>query len=154
MQCSFPAKNPIDVIKSLIQCDSTFDDTRYTQQVRSPCWSDIRSGEVYQNAQDEIQDLDPNGKLIGLVLSVDDTRMTSHSGSATGRPLYLTTANQSLESRRHASTNAWRITALLPCMKFPRPTTLEETWGTVAQCEFVNRTMELALQPLIGTSCA
>jgi len=88
------------------------------------------------------------------MLSVDDTKLTNHSGSANGRPLYLTTANQSLESRRHSSTNSWRVAALLPSLDIDSLSSVEKEWSTVAKAEFVNRSMELVLKPLIGTFLA
>jgi len=135
-----------------MQTDSTFDTGWFKQNRRSLRYNDIRSGEVYQKAQNEIRELDPDGHLIGLMLSVDDTKLTNHSGSANGRPLYLSTANQSLESRRHSSTNSWRVTALLPSLNLDTLSKVEKDWSTVAKAEFVNRSMELALQPLIGNN--
>jgi hypothetical protein len=147
----FHTKNPIHIIESIIQCDPSFDDATYQVNSRSRM-SDIRSGTVYQVAQEEIKLKDPDARLIGLLLSVDDTVMTQFSGGQTGRPLYLSTTNQSLDSRRHLSTNAWRVAALLPTLRTKRKAlnNIEKQWYTVANVEFVNRTMELALKPLIG----
>jgi hypothetical protein len=134
-----------------MQCDASFDDRPFKVNMQSrKC--DIRSGTIYQRTQEEIAQIDSEAALIGLMLSVDDTKLTQHSGNHNGRPLYLATANQSLHSRRHLNTNAWRITALLPTLdhRFKDNTAEEDAWKTIAKSEFANRCMELALKPLIG----
>lgn len=115
----------------------------------------IRQGSSFQNAQRDLHRVDPLGKLIGLMLSIDDTCLTNHSGVHNGRPLYMTTANQSLESRRKRKTNSWRILALLPIIQLPKEkqSADEKKWITQAKVEFTNRVLEFVLQPLIGKYC-
>jgi hypothetical protein len=115
--------------------------------------ADIRRGSVYQRAQEDVAQIDVHGVLVGVMLSIDDTPLTEHSGVHNGRPVYITTANQSLKSRRQRQTNAWRVLALLPVIHLRKGTItpLEDRWMTHAKVEFSNRVLEIALEELAGT---
>jgi len=138
-------------LRSLIDCDTSFNDEQVKIRRRDPL-DDIRKGSVYQDTQREIYNLNPNGKLIGIILSIDDANLTRNSGAHNGRPLYMTTANQSLESRRQRKTNAWRIVGLLPVIQISQevmsPT--EKKYIAHAKVEFTNRVLERVLQSIQG----
>jgi len=114
--------------------------------------NDIRKGSNFQTAMREIQDIDPNGVLLGFILSLDDTPLTEHSGAHNGRPLYITTANQTLKSRRMRNSNAWRVMALLPVIQLREKdlTLLERKWIAQVRIELNNRTLEHVLKPIAG----
>lgn len=85
------------------------------------------------------------------MLSIDDTNLTNHSGVHNGRPLYITTANQSLESRRQRNTNAWRIVGLLPIIQLTQELSpMEKKYIAHAKTEFTNRILERVLQSIRG----
>jgi len=131
--------------------DSSFEFNR-VRVGRPPILDDIKQGRIYQAAQREIFALNPDGALIGIILSIDDTNLTNHSDVHNGRPLYITTANQSLESRRKRSSNAWRIAALLPVIQISQESmsTLEKKYIAHAKVEFNNRVLEVILTQLKG----
>lgn len=133
-----------------MKSDATFSDAYRTT---APHAGDIRDGTVYRQAQAEIQCLNPQGRLIGVMLSIDDTPLTQHSGTHNGRPVYISTANQSLESRRKRTSNAWRVLALLPVLKLEeesKQSGVDDLWITHAKSEFSNRVLEVVLKPLAG----
>jgi hypothetical protein len=90
------------MIKSLVRCNEqsfSMDD----RCSRAFC-SDIRGGSVYRSAKAAIRLKAPNAKIVGLILAVDDTMLTQHSGSHNGRPLYMTCTNLPLSVRRKSTT--------------------------------------------------
>lgn len=52
--------------------------------------------------------------LLYVILAIDDTCLSSHSGNAKARPLYITLGNFSNASRRKLNRHAWMLAALLP----------------------------------------
>jgi len=67
----------------------------------------------------------------------------------------MSTANQSLASRRKKTNHAWRILALLPVIQLSENelTPTEKKWITHAKIEFSNRVLGAVLEPLAG-NCA
>lgn len=147
-------RNPMDILQSIMSMDDSFfhERTPPVNMENNEPLENMRQGGAFQLAQNELRNTNPEGKLIGLILSIDDTNLTNHSGVHNGRPLYMTTANQSLESRRKRKTNSWRILALLPIIQLAKEkrTPQEKYWITHAKIEFANRMLEFVLQPLIG----
>lgn len=142
-------KNPIDVLRSIMANDNTF---RFDDPKQGRFKADIRGGDIFTHAHNEIRKIDPNGCLIGIMLAIDDTPLTQHSGTHNGRPVYITTANQSLASRRQRNTNAWRVLALLPVLKLDENNLSKEDkpWSVHAKVEFNNRALAIILKPLQG----
>lgn len=111
--------------------------------------SDIRGGSVYRTAKAEMRRKIPNAKMIGIILAVDDTNLTIHSGSHTGRPLYMTVTNLPLALRRKINNYAWRPIGFLPNIDAPAPNTREEVnWKMHAKAKFASEILERVLEPL------
>lgn len=142
-------KDPVKVLKSIMNSDPSF---KHEFRKSAPCRGDIRDGLVFREAFAEIRKIDIKGSLVGVMLAIDDTPLTQHSGTHNGRPVYITTANQSLDSRRKRDTHAWRLLALLPVLKLDEDeqTTVDKKWCTHAKAEFNNRALEVVLKPLSG----
>lgn len=130
-----------------MQTDTSFKDNKV--KVARGRHGDIRAGSVFQLIQTDLSLQHPNGVLLGIMLAVDDTPLTLQSGAQIGRPLYITTCNQSLESRRQINNHSWRLIALLPTMTHNKTSELETPWKPHATVEFVNQSLRLAVQPLI-----
>lgn len=145
-------KNPIVVLRSIMDSDSSF--CYDIPPSKSKYKAEIRDGEIYRMATEEVLQIDQEGSLIGIMLAIDDTPLTQHSGKHNGRPVYITTANQSLHSRRQRRTHAWRLLALLPILNVDegKLTSVEKTWSVHAKVEFNNRVLEKVLKPLSGNN--
>lgn len=142
-------KDPINVLRSIMNSDESF---CYDPPHVTSYKSEVRNGTMYRKAHQEIMEIDVEGCLIGIMLAIDDTPLTQHSGKHNGRPVYISTANQSLYSRRQRQTRAWRILALLPVLSLDeeKMTKLEKKWSVHAKVEFHNRVLQKVLQPLSG----
>jgi len=113
--------------------------------------SDIRGGSIYRRAKAEMRQKIPNARMIGIILAVDDTNLTVHSGSHTGRPLYMTVSNLPLSIRRKINNYAWRPIGFLPNLDVESANTREETsWQRHAKVKFASQILEKVLEPLVG----
>jgi len=111
--------------------------------------SDIRGGSIYRRAKAEMNRKVPGARMVGIILAVDDTCLTVHSGSHTGRPLYMTCTNLPLEIRRKINNFAWRPIGLLPNLDVPAVTTaVENSWKMYAKAKFASLVFEQVLAPL------
>jgi len=144
---TFLRKDPIEVVKSLIH--SHGDDFSLDDRVSRRNMDDIRGGSVYRNAKAEMRRKLPTAKMIGIILAVDDTNLTIHSGSHIGRPLYMTTTNLPLEARRRINNIAWRPIGFLPHMKSDTTmTNADKEWKIHAKAKFASIVIERVLSPL------
>lgn len=144
---TFIRKDPIEIIKSLIQCN--VDTFSLDDRVDRDYLDDIRGGSLYRNAKAEMRRKLPNAKMVGIILAVDDTNLTNHSGSHIGRPLYMTTTNLPLETRRQINNFAWRPIGFLPHMKSSGTmTNVDKAWKVHAKAKFASVVIERVLAPL------
>lgn len=130
--------------------DESFKDD-YTK--KTELHGDIRNGSAYIAAAQDVRRLNRNGCLIGVMLAIDDTPLTQHSGTHNGRPVYMSTCNQSLQSRRKRVTSAWRILALLPVLSLGEEenlSTIDKNWSVHAKVEFNQRVLSEILKPIAG----
>lgn len=144
-------KDPIDIIKSLMACHQ--DQFSLDDRIGRDVYSDIRGGTVYRTARTEIRARLPDAKLVGIILGVDDTQLTAHSGNHQGRPLYMTTTNLPLQLRRLINSYAWRAIGLLPNPRIPKREALnasEEAWLMQAKCEFASLVLRKCMAPLLA----
>jgi len=103
-------------------------------------YSEITNSNHFKN----IELLLPQGNtLIDIILAIDDTCLSSHSGNAKARPLYMTLGNLSNRSRRSLKYHAWTLVALLPIVESSGLTTHEKV-------AFNHKTLEIALKSLIA----
>lgn len=144
-------KDPIAVLKSIMANDPTFI-TEYPKRTNNH--GDIRNGSVFRAAASEVRAKNKDGVLIGFMLAIDDTPLTQHSGTHNARPVYITTCNQSLASRRKRITHSWRVLAFLPVLNLgdtEKLNTEEKKWAVHAKIEFQQRVLKIILKPLAGT---
>lgn len=81
--------------------------------------------------------------LLYIIFAIDDTCLSSHSGQAKARPLYLTLGNFSNKSRRMLKRHAWMLVGLLPLPHETHQMTPNE------KTQFNHKTMEIALSTLV-----
>jgi hypothetical protein len=81
--------------------------------------------------------------LIYIIFALDDTRLSSHSGHATARPLYLTLGNISNKARKALNRHAWSLVALLPIMAH------KKSRSSLEKMQFNHYTLGIVLDTLI-----
>jgi hypothetical protein len=81
--------------------------------------------------------------LIYVIFAIDDTCLSSHSGQAKARPLYLTLGNFSNRSRRQLNRHAWMLVGLLPIPNENHSMTPSE------KMQFNHKTLEITLRSLV-----
>jgi hypothetical protein len=96
-----------------------------------------------------LEQLIPLGNtLIYVIFAIDDTCLSSHSGQAKARPLYITLGNFSNRSRRMLKRHTWMLVGLLPL-----PNEGHQMTPNV-RMQFNHKTMEVVLGTLVQAESA
>jgi hypothetical protein len=111
-----------------------------TNTITERMYSEITNSNNFRRIERRI----PVGNtLIYVIFAVDDTCLSSHSGQAKARPLYLTLGNFSNKSRRQLNRHAWMLIGLLPLPTENHQMTANE------KMQFNHKTLEIALHSLV-----
>ncbi|KAG2089232.1 uncharacterized protein F5147DRAFT_529159, partial [Suillus discolor] len=88
----------------------------------------------------------PHGAtLLGTILSLDKTCITSLSGDHVAHPLLISLANIHMDTRLKSSSNAFLLTALLPVVKFIHK---NKRMRGVLQDRLIHHCLDIVLEPL------